>query len=74
MQLTFTTFERSDVSERWHATGSYVQTGEYAKAGWERVLEARPLFKGLGCWQRLSGNVFTCITCDKLYKSVYVYA
>ena len=51
-----------------------MQTGEYAKAGWERVLEARPLFKGLGCWQRLSGNVFTCITCDKLYKSVYVYA
>lgn len=74
MELTHTTFERSDVSERWHATGSYVQTGEHAKAGWERVLEARPLFKGLSCWQRLSGNVFTCITCDKLYKSVYVYA
>lgn len=74
MQLTFTTFERSDVSERWHETSSCVQTGEHAKAGWERILEARPLFKGLGCWQRLSGNVFTCIRGDKLYKSVYVYA
>lgn len=74
MQLTYTVFERSDVSERWHETWSHVQTGEHATAGWERILEARPLFKGLGCWQRLSGNVFTCIRCDKLYKCVYVYA
>lgn len=74
MQLTYTAFERSDVSERWHKTWSCVQTGEHAKAGWERILEARPLFKGLGCRQRLSGNVFTCIRVDKLYKCVYVYA
>ena len=74
MKLTLTTFERSDVSERWHATGSYIQTGEHATADWKLILEARALFKGLGCWQRLSGNVLTCITCDKLYKGVYVYA
>lgn len=74
MKLTLTTFERSNVSERWHETGSYIQTGEHATADWKLILEARPLFKGLGCWQRLSGNVFTCITCDKLYKGVYVYA
>ena len=74
MQLTLTTFERSDVSERWHETGSCIQTGEHATADWELILEARALFKGLGFWQRLSGNVFTCIRGDKLYKYVYVYA
>ena len=75
MRLTQTNFERSSTSERWHETARYVyEDDNAAEVGWRRVLEARELFKGFGCWQRLTGNVFTCITPDRLCKSVYVYA